>query len=274
MLFGIAAEVTEARGRLAQLSIDALRYGQSLELDDVRALALRLYTYNRLPLTSAWARRLPTRGATERYLSSRGGRSGGVPGPGWVALHQPGDDNWLAWGSTTWVGWGDEALAYKLYVSPMPSVVPEALAISAEVLHELRTPTFKVGGDVHGLLRPDKLVAYFAGFDHLAEAADRLSARLAGLPAHGVPFTAEVSSDGLLSWGLDPPRHDQTLTWSGQSWRLWVVGRLAAALLTARSAGPAHEPWRYALDRIRLDGVDPSTWVPSSPLFAGAHAAR
>jgi hypothetical protein len=158
----------------------------------------------------------------------------------------------------------------------MPSALPDALAISGEVLHELRAPTFKVGGDVHGLLRPDKLVAYFAGFDQLAEAADRLSARLAGLPAHGVPFTAEVSSDGLLSWGVDPPRQDQRLTSSGQSWRLWVVGRLAAALLAARSAATAHEPWRYALDRIGLDGVDPWTWVPSSssPVFATTQEPR
>ena len=41
----------EAGGRLAELSIAALRYGQALALDDPLRLSWRLYGYNRRPLT-------------------------------------------------------------------------------------------------------------------------------------------------------------------------------------------------------------------------------
>ena len=225
------------RGRLAQLSVDALRYAQNLQVDDARVLALRLYSYNRRPVTPAWVGRLPTREATARYLGVTKGETGPVPGHGWISMRGPDvDEHWLAWRSAAPKDPSGEHIAYKLYVSPSPSAVPDAFKITAEVLHELRAPAFKVGADLHGLLRPDKLVAYFASFEHLAAAATRLRDQLAGLPAHGVPFTAEISTDGLLSWGVDPPRRERGLTWSGDSWRLWVVGQLAAGLLAARSS--------------------------------------
>jgi hypothetical protein len=267
ILLGTRLESVPARGRLGQLSVDALRYAQNLQVDDARVLALRLYCYNRQPVTPAWAERLPTREATSRYLGVTKGKTGSVPGRGWISLTGPDvDEHWLSWRSLAPEG-PSEHVAYKLYVSPSPPAVPEALRIAAEVLFELRAPAFKVGADLHGLLRPDKLVAYFESFEHLAAAAARLRDRLHGLPAHGVPFTAEISADGLLSWGVDPPRHERGVTWSGDSWRLWVVGQLAAGLLAARSATD-EEPWRYALERIRLEGVDPDTWIPKQTLFA------
>lgn len=268
MLLGTRSGSAPTRGRIAQLSVDALRYAQSLQVDDARVLALRLYCYNRRPITPAWAGRLPTREATAHYLGVTNGESGPAPGPGWISLGGSDvDEHWLAWRSPASADPGGEHISYKLYVSPSPSAVPDALRISAEVLHELRAPAFKVGADLHGLLRPDKLVAYFTGFEHLAAAAARLRDRLAGLPAHGVPFTAEISADGLLSWGVDPPRRERGLTWIGDSWRLWVVGQLAAGLLAARSATD-EQPWRYALERIRLEGLDPETWIPRQTLFA------
>jgi len=267
-LFGTRSGSVGTRGRLAQLSVDALRYGQNLQVGDARVLALRLYCYNRQPVTPAWVARLPTPEATARYLGVTKDEARPVPGPGWISVEGPDvDEHWLAWRSAAPEGPGAEHITYKLYVSPSPSAVPDALAISAEVLHELRAPAFKVGADLHGLLRPDKLVAYFASFEHLAAAATCLRDRLAGLPAHGVPFTAEISTDGLLSWGVDPPRRERRLTWIGDSWRLWVVGQLAAGLLAARSATD-EQPWRYALERIRLEGLDPDTWIPKQTLFA------
>jgi hypothetical protein len=77
---------------------------------------------------------------------------------------------------------------------------------------------FKIGSDAWGLLRPDKIVAYFPDFERLAEAA------------------------GGLAEGL------------------------SRALLTAREAGEA-EPWRFALDRLRLEGIDTATWTPGSRLW-------
>jgi len=59
----------------------------------------------------------------------------------------------------------------------------------------------------------------------------------------------------------------------GESWRLWVVGRLASALVAAKTASNADEPWRYALERIALESIDASTWVPSQGVFAARMGA-
>jgi hypothetical protein len=87
-----------------------------------------------------------------------------------------------------------------------------------------------------------------------------------------VPFTAALDDDGLLSWGVDPPAAQHLLNWQPrESWRLWLTNRLANALLTARGT-PAptakpREPWEYALERLRLDGVDTDTWAPHDRLW-------
>ena len=261
------------RGKLAHLSLQALRYAQHLDIDDVRTLAARLYAFNRHALTPTWGRRLPTRRATAQYLGL-GDDASRPPGLGWLIQGATEEESsWIAWRSAVPVKSQHDKPGYKLYVSPHPSMVADSLRITAEVVHKRRAHGLKVGADVHGLLRPDKIVAYFASFEDLGEAASSLAPRLGGVPAHGVPFTAEISADGLLSWGIDPPRQEWTLTREGESWRLWVVRRLASALVASRSALNAGEPWRYALKRIALEGIDASTWVPSQGMFAARTGA-
>lgn len=267
-LLDISHAPATPRGRLAQLSLQALRYGQHLDITDVRTLSGRLYAFNRHALTPAWSRRLSTRAATARYLGL-GDDATRPPGLGWVAQGATEEESsWISWRSAVPARPQHDSPVYKLYVSPHPSMAADGLRITAEVVHKRRAHGLKVGADVHGLLRPDKIVAYFTSFEDLGEAASLLAPKLAGVAAHGVPFTAEISVDGLLSWGIDPPRHERTLTWEGESWRLWVVRRLASALVASRSASNAGEPWRYALKRIALEGIDASTWVPSQGMFA------
>jgi hypothetical protein len=84
-----------------------------------------------------------------------------------------------------------------------------------------------------------------------------------------VPFTAALDEAGLLSWGIDPPKHEQSLGWAAhESWRLWLTNRLAAALLLAK-AGPSSqvEPWQFAIERLRFEGIEPYTWTPSKTLW-------
>jgi hypothetical protein len=131
---------------------------------------------------------------------------------------------------------------------------------------------FKVGADVAGLCRPDKVVVYFDRLDDLHDAAGRLRERLDGCPAQGVPFTAAVTLDGLLSWGADPPvpGHRAAAT----SWRLWVSERLGDYLCDARTSRPGElEPAQFALERLRLAGIDTETWVPSSGMWQEALAS-
>ena len=99
-----------------------------------------------------------------------------------------------------------------------------------------RNVDFKIGDDAGGLLRPDKMVAYFGAREELDDVGAALRARLAGCPAHGVPFTAGLGDDGLLSWGLDPPESERALSWLGrESWRLWLAAKLGAAIAFAKT---------------------------------------
>jgi hypothetical protein len=269
---GVSRPSAVGTSRIARLSHDALVYAQSLEVSEAAALSGRIYAYNRLPVSPAVFIRLPTRAAVARHLGLEDGLSA-VIRRRWAG-HGARDGPWLAW-STPAPGHGSRgAGTYKLYVSPMLEHLPEALRRSVEVLAGVGAVGLKVGSDLSGILRPDKLIGYFSSFDQLGEAAVELRGHLDGQAAHGVPFTADISPDGLLSWGFDPPPSEQSPGLvGGESWRLWLANRLALALLAARGAA-AHgvEPWEYALERIALEGVDPRTWAPREAIWPSIEA--
>jgi hypothetical protein len=257
--------VPTGTGALARLSLAALEYGASLRLDDPIALSWRLYRYNTLPESPEWRRLLPDRRAVAAYLGldgfdARAGRVQSSAGDHRLSSQK----GWLSWDLRREATARNGGTLWKLYVSPRVEHLPEALQTIASLVPELPgAVSLKVGANLPGLLRPDKCVLYFSARDQLDTAAARLSAELAGMPAHGVPFTADVSG-ALLSWGVDPPDSRPTLQWLGvESWRLWITNQLAAALLTARTAElDAVTPARFALGRLSLEGVDPVTWAP------------
>jgi hypothetical protein len=150
------------------------------------------------------------------------------------------------------------------------SGVPAALRAVADTLAGTRGVIgFKIGRDLRGLHRPDKLVAYFTEVDALQTTAARLKSALQGTPAHGVPFTAEVTCDGLLSWGVDPSNEQRTLIDPFErSWRGWITNRLAEYLVAIKARSSRDEAWHFALERLRLDGVDIDTWVPHGRLWS------
>jgi hypothetical protein len=267
-------------GRLAELSAAALRHGQALALDDPLALSYRLYGFHRRPLTPCWKRLLPSTEAVRDYLGiGPGGAARRALRAGWTEQPAARSAGWLSWQAGFSGGDGGlpaaSAPTFKLYVSPAPEALPGCFAAVVEGLAAKRSGgawQLKVGSDAAGLLRPDKMVAYFPSFESLAEAAGLLAPRLAGIPAHGVPFTAEAGGDGLLSWGVDPPAAESPLPGAGrESWRLWLTHRLARALLAARAARAVHsttvEPWQLALERLRLEGVSTETWTPGAWLW-------
>lgn len=256
-------------GRLGTLSVSALRYGAALELEDRHALAARLYGYNRVPLSPQWAERLPDHHAVLRYVGGERKDAWGAFAPaqpaeagGWIPFNRRDRD-----GQRRRNG---RQTGHKLYISPLPHSLPEAFATMIAVLDHFPVLQFKLGGDAGGVLRPDKLVAYFTDAVALAEAGQALADRLAGLPAQGVPFSAELGGDGLLSWGVDPPPGERPLSWlPTESWRYWVVRRLAVALIEARRGGVDRgmPPERFALERLRMEGVDVERWVPSASMW-------
>jgi len=275
-LFVRPAAGRERGGRIAALSLAALRCAQALPSDDPRTVFLRLYSYNRVPLTPRWKSLLADTPAVERHLGiAPGGPHRKTLDRAWQSLADR--EGWISWISRAVDGGNErpDGPTWKLYVSPRPESLftegtTEGAAAFGDILEALtaaRARQFKVGRDAGGLLRADKIVSYFPSFERLAEAADAVVARLAGTPAQGVPFTSEIGGEGLLSWGMDPPRSERT--WSlGESWRAWLSMRLARDLLAARQAAATGvEPWRFALDRLRLEGIDTETWTPGALLW-------
>ncbi len=254
---------TADESRLARLSRAALRYGEALQLDDAAMLAARLYGYNRQPVSPEWARRLATRAAVARHWGLERPAVRAALGRDW-SDDGGRDGPWLSWWSRRPAA--EARCPFKLYVSPAREQAAEAFAAAVAAFARGRAHAFKIASDVGGLHRPDKLVAYFSDWADLQETAERLCAALATCPAQGVPFTADAGGDGLVSWGMDPPPDGGAAT---ESWRSWLAGRLALALVAARR-DPARTvaPSAFALERIRLDGVDPRTWAPIAPDWA------
>ena len=251
-------------------SLEALRYGQALAGMPAGELAFRLYAYGRKPITAAWRKQLPDAAAVERHLGLGDGPARSALDAGWVEALGDGRF-WRMW-RPRWRREPDAVTVCKLYVGVAPEAVREAIHALAGIRG---SAGFKVGCDLAGLLRPDKLVAYFASLDALLSAARVLEDRLRGLPAHGVPFTAAIDTDGLLSWGADPQAGPRGRGPGLGSWRMWIADRLAASLVATEGTDlSATERIAAALERLRLDGVDTERWSPLDLAFGAGGEGR
>jgi hypothetical protein len=238
-----------------------LQYATSLELDDPATLASRLYCFNACPASPMARQRWPGVESVAAFLELERYDSASH-----LAVHTSG----------SWQGWSVRGARrrrseprFKLYVSPRAEWVVEVLREVVPRLAEFRALECKVGRDLHGLLRPDKLMVYFRTLAALRSAARRWERALAGVPAQGVPFSADLGAHGLLSWGMDPPdlRRGAARRGPPLSWRTWVTRRLADALVAAKRSPVARAaPVQFAVDRVGLDGVDTRRWAPSSRL--------
>lgn len=252
------------KSSIAELSRAALEYAQSLPVDDVNRVSTRLYSYNRIPVSPAWRQLFPGKDAVARVLAvDPDGVNARLLSRDWTQLDiAPTNEVWLSWQSRHPV-FSYRRTAYKLYISPHPGSIRRAFDALVSVAARGGPVAFKVGRDVQGILRPDKLVVYFATREALQATAQELSRKLEGCPAQGVPFTAQIGDTALLSWGIDPPEEMAAPPWmQRESWRLWVTNRLAVALLMAKSSDQPVDCWRFAVERLRLDGVDTGLWTP------------
>jgi hypothetical protein len=245
-------------GESDSISSRAIQYGAMLNIDNPHTLAMRLYCYNRRPLTPIWWQRCLY---PEQLLLDLTSGIGDLD-QHWVNVPpNPDNPNWFVWRSRM----GDSRehrLVYKLYIAPCVEELSETMRRSFPILAACGANSVKVGNSAVGVLRPDKLVAYFDDQTALRSAADALGPRLRDITPQPVPFTCQLDSLGVLSWGVDPPKDVSRLPWEGASWRVWVTMRLALALVDAQRANSALPAWQYAFNRVRLDGIDPVTWSP------------
>jgi hypothetical protein len=145
----------------------------------------------------------------------------------------------------------------------------EAFPVIADQFSRHDVRAFKVGRGLEGLLRPDKIVAYFDTPEHRDIVAAALDRALAGCPVHGVPFTADFAGvlcrpDGLVSHGFDPQPGTET-----PSWRAWVTRRLAEHLLAAESL-PGEGIADAAVRAASADGLDTVGWTADEALLIRA----
>lgn len=269
VLTGHAALDAAPATAIARLSVAALRYAQSLPIDDSLALSARMYFHNRTPVSPRWRRRYADPATIASFLglhaldqdAARGSewrRSGGpsLEHEGWFKWRRPGNRGTARPRRTA---------TFKLYVSARHDSLRDVVHLTLPILRRSDATAFKIGSTEQQLCRPDKFVTYFETRAALDEVASELSGALHGAAAQGVPFTATITDDGLLSWGVDPPPAPQVMWREHESWRLWVTNRLAIALVAARRAGAAEvEPWQFAVRRLELDGVDTSSWTPDA----------
>jgi hypothetical protein len=243
-------------GRIARLSLAALRMAAARPRSEPATVARWLYRFGTVPRGPALDRDFGTDDDPMAVLGlTVGGRARRTLEAAYDATSY---DGWFSFARVP----ADRLQSVcKLYVSPRPEALADAFLRIATVFAEGGVRSFKVGRGIEGLLRPDKIVAYFEDRAHRAHVAEALRRSLLGCPAQGVPFSEEAGGDGLLSGGVDPQAGDTVM-----SWRSWVTTRLASALT---SAPPSDIDVRVnaALDAIRTAGVDPGRWTPTDDAF-------
>ena len=248
-------------GRIAQLSLAALRFAAGGLRAEAPVVAQWLYRFGTVPRGPVIDRDFGPGDDPMAVLGMTvGGPARRLLESAFEASYQPG---WYSFAGTPVRG--QIQAVCKLYVSPRPEALADAFPRIADAFVRTYVRSFKVGRGIEGLLRPDKIVAYFDDRAHMADVAALLGRLLRGCPAQGVPFTADAGADGLLSSGVDPPAAD-----AAASWRSWVTKRLAASL-TARRGTPGVDPVAAALADIRTAGVDPDRWLPTANAFRGSN---
>ena len=246
-----AAPLGTGQGGARPISLRALQMAAGLDAADEDELASFLYRYGTVPIEPARASQWSHADSVREELALD---RIGPP----LAL----SDNrawWMMAGATA-PGGGPTP---KLYAGIALGALAAALRRVAAIWQENRAgaPAFKIGASAGELHRPDRLVFYPASETAATEWGERLAAAFAGLPAAPVPFTAALDPEGLVSLGADPPRAGTGWWGEDTSWRGMVTRLLARALVAARAEGD-REPWHYALERLRLAGIDPQTWLP------------
>ena len=258
-------DLPERIGPIAALSRRALEYAALLGITDAAILSARLYSYNRIPENGRWRRILSDSGAVEAYVGLQDDAITDSLRASWARLPAESTGGWIGWQSLQRTRAGNAgSITYKLYISPACDDVGSSFRAAVRVLSQSAAFHWKVGNDLHGLLRPDKIVAYFSELSDLQVTAATLLEKLQGCKPQGVPFTADIGGTGLLSWGVDPPAEDTAVPWlARESWRARICNRLASALVLA---GPLNASGvsvtQFATERLALDGINTGTWTP------------
>lgn len=248
--------------RLQALSLTALRTVALGAVGDPAIVAQRLYRFGAMPRQAAMERDF---GPEDDPMGVLGLTMGG-------AARRRLDGDYVPSAITGWYSFArlplrERVPVAKLYVSPQPAAMARVFPRAVDVLAGAGVRSFKVGRGIEGLLRPDKLVAYFDDRAHLDAVARDIVRRLGRVPVQGTPFTCDAGGDGLVSWGIDPPASD-----GPASWRAWITTRMAEAF-AQHSHLDRDARVAAVLGALAVDGVDTHFWRPAPAAFTRETAA-
>jgi hypothetical protein len=240
---------------LSQLSYKAIYYAWMLKDVNEKCTTARLYTFNTTPWDASLKMAFQKKNTVKEFLLSR------IDHNALKTLNA----RWQPTEKTEWLSWNrkvtepltdGQSNVYKLYISPLINDLPEVLLECIPVIDSSDAISFKIGNTLQGLLRPDKMVVYFYSRDSLFTTAGILIQFLKGFAPQGVPFSAQLDDNGLLSWGKDPP--------GDGSWRTAVSEKLAAILQHAKEN---QLNWPLTISYIdatmQSKGLDIRNWEPT-----------
>ena len=248
------------------LSREAIQSALVSPRKDPLAVAILLYVFNRIPWSRSWRRRVSDDRALLRLLDLRDdGSWDGMPrgvvrrmastrsGPTQEAFHR----YWFLWRlSRTPIPRGRSVI--KVYFSPYPNALTEVFRAVRRSAPEAGALSMKVARALPGILRPDKLIVYFADPAPALIFARGIASTLKPIAGQGTPFTYQVDpASALVSLGVDPPR----VSAPASSWRLFLTTKLSLAVLDARRTGTA-KPLEQIRAYLAFLGVDSRTWRP------------
>jgi len=223
------------------ISKAAIEYALHLPLNDLARLAARIYFFNREPRdrtglhdsAHAETHRAINEWKTSYEAKARYKEIDPEKTPGWRVFARKG---------ATRIS--KESGTFKVYVCPKADFFPRAIPQILQAFSSQDVATFKVGSDPIGVIRPDKVVAYFSTYVEMEAVLPSIREIVPPEHAQGTPFTAPLTSNGSVSWGFDPPILKETASLrERESWRVWVCNRIA----------PAGSCLQSRRDRYRVD---------------------
>ena len=253
-------------GRLAVLSMEGIRYALHLRDLDMRSLSNRLYTFNTIPWDVQARSKFLSHHSVKVFLfPAAQSETNMLLNKHWQPNDSSEEKYWFSWwkrGESQGQVTANDLPTYKLYISPVISDLPRLLNPVIKVLSSSKAFSFKIGATLQGLLRPDKMVAYFNNWLEMGQAAAAMSAELNGFTPHGVPFTAQIDETGILSWGVDPAETDVLSAIEAGSWRMRVTDHLALAIISAQTDQlDTKQALQFIRAKLYAAGINTEAWA-------------
>jgi hypothetical protein len=226
-------------GRISVLSTQAIGYGLLLRGLDMRLLSRKLYSYNTLPWDEQTRSAFEAKHSVKEFLFLSGGLgTKNFLKNSWEPNNLEEKKYWFSWWKQKRkikMTGSSQQPTFKLYISPAIEQIPRIFELAVRILSASDAFSFKIGSTIEGLIRPDKMVAYFYNKEAMMDVAGLLSKELDDVTAHSVPFTAQIDKSGVLSWGIDPSDSEVLSSVEAGSWRMKVTDQLALAIGQAQA---------------------------------------